>query len=91
MLAYRLEDGKLTRFETPALLPWGGKTLPAWRSRAGTLWINTIQGLHRWRDGEWVTAIEAPADASLGISALTEDDRGDGFAAVDFPPRLRGL
>lgn len=70
----RLADGTATRYGTDQGLPslYGGIL---YLSRNGDLWIGTIRGLCRFREGRFTTYSQGPLARGF-ISAIGEDDEG---------------
>ncbi|HEV8538891.1 MAG TPA: PAS domain S-box protein [Bacteroidota bacterium] len=59
-------------------------------SRAGSVWMNTRQGVFRWDSGNWVTIIAAGKN-SYQIASLIENADGTAFISITHPFESRGL
>jgi signal transduction histidine kinase/ligand-binding sensor domain-containing protein len=66
----------------------GGRNL--WRTASGALWLNTERGLYRGDGKTWRRVLPSSPLACI-ISTITEDNQGNGLAAVDLPIEVRGV
>ena len=89
--AYTIENGRLVPFDHPSRLLWTQQSPQMWPSRAGGIWLNTLHGLHQWKDGEWIERIRRPEGAILALRGLAEDEHGAGVASLVLPSNMRGL
>lgn len=100
-----LDSGTLiVRMEKSLYLYAGGKLRPMqgasdsvngsidilWKTRSGDFWIRTQSGMYRWAKDHWTKELWRDA-GEVAVTAMEEDRRGGGIAAVLLPLAMRGL
>jgi len=80
-------------FRVLSTIPRGASKVdsPSWSDGNGTLWLNTVSALERWRDGSWEKKLIAPPGEPLHVDRLVQSADGTGLAQIAYPPDYRGL
>ena len=86
---YEYSDGILHPFRSRSDAPMD-HLFGLWKTRAGSVWMNTSKGLYRLQDGDWALALSTVPLPCL-INVLTEDPRGGGLLTVVAPRSAMGL
>ena len=85
-------DGRLYSMDGAGIRPEPTGTglespvLNVWQTGASATWLETAQGLHRWRDGRWVRAIPSrPGRRPVTLGALASCGAGDDWVLTQGP------
>ncbi|MCX6134619.1 MAG: histidine kinase [Ignavibacteriales bacterium] len=84
-----LNPGSVRPVPIPAR-PISTGTRNLWRTRSGSLWVNTVRGLYKSAGDAWTLVMPVHGYPSI-IQAVVEDQKGNGIAAVVEPREFHGI
>jgi PAS domain S-box-containing protein len=89
MRLYTLENGGLKPFSA-SVKNGDVNVYNLWKTKGGSIWINTRDGLFRIGNDRLVLQLPA-GSLRFQVNSLIENDNGDGIASISGPLEQRGL